>query len=288
MARLHPGFMVPVIPGRTGVDSEWEPERLDLRAYLERVGYGASLEPTIQTLQKLHAAHVFTIPFENLDILLGRSMELDLESLQAKLVRRSRGGYCFEHNLLFAAALERLGFHVVRLAGRVRSEGSQIRPRTHILLKVTVRGFDWIADVGFGGSGLTEPLRLAHQETAEAHGWTHRLSEEGSHWVLRRMIGEDWQDLYSFTLEPQHLVDYIVANHFTSTHPRSPFTRELFVQMSRPRERISLRGDLLERLDASGERETRKLSAQERRILLTSDFGLDLSEEALRVLDSQA
>src|SRR5262245_53404654 len=131
---------------------------LDLDADRHRIGYTGPLTPTRETLAGLHLAHATHIPFENLDILLGRPIRLDLEALQAKLVRGRRGGYCFEQNTLFAAALERVGFPVTRLAARVRLGATGVRPRTHMLLKVDLEGASFLADVGFGGEGLLQPL----------------------------------------------------------------------------------------------------------------------------------
>ena len=121
---------------------------VDLAAYLERIGYAAELRPDHATLAGLHLAHATHIPFENLDVLLGRPIRLDLPSLQAKLVAGGRGGYCFEQNLLFAAVLRQLGFAVTPLAARVRYRTTQLLPRTHMLLLVRADGADWIADVG--------------------------------------------------------------------------------------------------------------------------------------------
>src|SRR5438552_14153171 len=94
--------------------------RFDLDAYLRRIEYGGELRPSAGALQALHAAHATHIPFENLDILLGRPILIDVGSVQNKLVTLRRGGYCFEQNLLFATAVEALGFAVTKLAARVR------------------------------------------------------------------------------------------------------------------------------------------------------------------------
>jgi len=102
---------------------------IDLAAYLRRVEYEGPLEPTAEVLRALHLAHATHIPFENLDILLGEPIRLDLASLQAKLVGANRGGYCFEQNALFAAVLEEVGFAVTRLAARVRCGGRAWRSR---------------------------------------------------------------------------------------------------------------------------------------------------------------
>src|SRR5262249_40888697 len=124
---------------------------LDLDAYRQRIGYTGELAPTRAVLEALHLAHATHVPFENLDIQLGRPIRIDLESLQSKLVCGRRGGYCFELNTLFAAVLERTGFRVTRLAARVRLSATRLLPRTHMLLRVEAGGAAYLADVGFGG-----------------------------------------------------------------------------------------------------------------------------------------
>ena len=139
------------------------PLPLDLNAYFNRINYNGDRQPTLDVLNALHLAHATRIPFENLDILLGRPIRLDLASLQAKLITGHRGGYCFEHNLLFLAVLEALGYVVKPLAARVRLGESRLRARTHMLLMVTVDDRPMIADVGFGGGGLLHPIPLQPQ-----------------------------------------------------------------------------------------------------------------------------
>jgi N-hydroxyarylamine O-acetyltransferase len=207
---------------------------VDLGAYLARVGYEGELGSTLETLRGLHFAQATRIPFENLDILLGRPIALDLDSLQKKLVAGGRGGYCFEHNSLLAAVLESLGFAVTRLAARVRIGAAAVRPRTHMLLAVEVDAEPWLADVGFGGGGLLHPIRLRPGEVARQFGRSYRLENDGDALVLQSLRGEGWLDLYAFTMEPQYSVDYEVANHYTSTHPHSPFTRTVIAQRTGP------------------------------------------------------
>jgi len=210
----------------------------DLDAYLARVGHRRAVEPSLATLTALHEAHVGAIPFENLDVLLHRPILLDLASLQAKLVRNHRGGYCFEQNTLFQGALETIGFRVTSLAARVRAGAAGLRPRTHMLLRVDLAEGPFLADVGFGGDGPVHPLPLAPDASVDGF----RLGREGDLWVLSsRNDGPD-ADLYAFTLEPAYPVDYEMANHFTSTYPRSPFLLTLTVQRSWPGRRVILRG----------------------------------------------
>jgi N-hydroxyarylamine O-acetyltransferase len=206
---------------------------VDLQAYAARIEYGGEFTPTLATLRNLHLAHATHIPFENLDILLGRPIRLDLESITAKLIDARRGGYCFEQNALFAAVLEAIGFRVTRLAARVRMGATEVRPRSHMLLAVDVEGEHWLADVGFGGDGLLLPVRL---KAGEAEGY-RVIADSGLH-VLQTLRPEGWFDLYSFTLEEQYAVDYEVSNHFTSTYPSSPFVNRLIVQ--RPGEDVRL------------------------------------------------
>jgi N-hydroxyarylamine O-acetyltransferase len=225
---------------------------LDLDAYLARIGYSGELAPTLETLRGLHLAHAANIPFENIDILLGRSIELDLLSLQAKLVAKKRGGYCFEQNTLFAAVLESIGFSVTRLGARVLMGTDHIRPRTHMLLSVAAEGSDWLADVGFGGDGLLWPVLLDQKEPVDIFGRAYRVDDRGITKVLQTMRSDGWFDLYSFTLEPQHHIDYVVANHYTSTHPDSVFVKTLVVQRMTQDSRWILRDRELTEVNSNG------------------------------------
>jgi N-hydroxyarylamine O-acetyltransferase len=215
---------------------------MDLEAYFERIGYTGPTDPTLETLQGLHLAHAESIPFENLDIILGRPILLDVEHLEAKLVRDRRGGYCFEQNGLFAAMLQELEFRVTGLAARVRMGVSSPGPRTHRVTIVDLPEGRWLADVGFGGDGLLLPIPLEPGKPAEQFAWTYRLAEEPNLLVLQALHGEAWIDLYAFTMEPQLPIDYILANHYTSTHPQSKFVRFPTVQLPGREVRKILRG----------------------------------------------
>jgi N-hydroxyarylamine O-acetyltransferase len=216
-------------------------EDVDLDAYLRRTGASPPLAPSRDDLARLQQAHLAAIPFENLDLLLGRDIHLDVASLQTKLVRGHRGGYCFEQNTLFEAALRGIGFAVTPLAARVRAGTTAVRPRTHMLLKVDLPEGAFVVDVGFGGDGPLHPLPLETGVEQWVGATGHRLRREGPLWVLEGDTGDGWSDLYAFTLEAQHPVDFEMANHFTSTHPRSPFLNSLTAQRSFPERRLILR-----------------------------------------------
>ena len=249
-------------------------EELDLEAYLARIGYAGDLDPTVETLTALHRAHVLSIPFENLDILLGRPIRLDLESLQAKLVHGRRGGYCFEQNTLFAAVLEHLGFEVTRLAARVRMGDDRSTPRTHMILAADIEDTRWLVDVGFGGDTLLEPIPFDGDEPVRQEAWTFRLVEEADGRVLQGLRADGWMDLYAFTEEPQLPVDYEVANHYTSTWARSPFVTKVVVQRSGLDERWMLIDDEL-RVERPAATERWTVSTPEERLAILADrFGL--------------
>jgi N-hydroxyarylamine O-acetyltransferase len=214
---------------------------LDLEAYLDRIGRPQAGAATLATLAELQQAHCAAIPFENLDILLGRPIGLELAQLQAKLVSGGRGGYCFEQNTLFEAALRALGFGVTPLAARVRAGSTGLRPRTHMLLLVDLLEGTYLADVGFGGNGPLRPVPLEDGAVVRCGAFSHRLRGEDQVWVLQEAGRDGWSDLYAFTLEPQFPVDFEMANHFTSTHPRSAFVLNLTVQRSWPERRAVLR-----------------------------------------------
>jgi N-hydroxyarylamine O-acetyltransferase len=203
----------------------------DLDAYLYRIG--APRDPTVA---ELHRAHVLAIPFENLDPQAGIAVELDPESLQRKLVDEQRGGYCFEHNLLFATALSQLGAEVEPILARVRygAPVGTVRPRTHLLLRVTMAGEVWHADVGFGAGTLIEPIPFGPSGPQEQRGWHFRVVTEGRELVLQAKEGEAWRDIYVFDHEPTPLIDIELSNWYTATHPSSAFVTGLIIARQLP------------------------------------------------------
>jgi N-hydroxyarylamine O-acetyltransferase len=259
-----------------------QPAPPDVAAYCRRIGYTGDLAPTVATLRALHRAHVGAIPFENVDVLLGRPILLDHVSLERKLIAARRGGYCFEQNLFFKDVLEFLGFEVTGLAARVLMGATDIRPRTHMAMLVEAERQVFLADVGFGGTGLLEPLPFVAGRTFEFPLVSFRLAEHQGLWVLQsaQQTGS-WTDLYAFTFEPQERVDYEVANWFTSTYAASVFRHSLTAQRTRPEERIVLRNQDLTILTAAGEESHRVGSAAEARAVLEQRIGLNLSADCV-------
>ncbi|MFD9336561.1 arylamine N-acetyltransferase [Streptomyces sp. NPDC060028] len=278
----------------------WSGDELDLDAYLARIGYGygngsrngsgrGELRPDLRTLYEVHRAHTGAITFESLDVLFGRPVELDVKAIEDKLVHTRRGGYCYEQNSLLAAALERIGFEVSGRGARNRTRGDTLLAVTHAVLVVTVDGEPWLCDAGFGYQGPCEPIPLARPGVEVRQGeWTFRVrEEEGGVLALAALREGNWRDLYAFSPQPYHPVDYVVLNHYSSSHPRSSFVGRAIVQYPGDAVRLSLVGRELTRLYPDG-RVTREDVASEGLLdLLDREFGLRLSErdaaELLRI-----
>src|SRR5262245_41034401 len=257
-------------------------ETIDLDGYFRRIGYGGSRAPTLETLRALHLRHALAIPFENLDPLRRRPVRLDLASLEQKLVRGGRGGYCFEHNLLFKAALDALGFRVAGLDGRVvwdLPDGVTL-PRTHMLLRVAIDGQDYIADVGFGGQTLTGPIRLmADLEQATPHE-PFRLRADGGGFLMQVQLAGAWRSLHRFDLQEQMPADYEMANWFVSTHPDSRFVKNLTAALPAPDRRYALLNREFAVHHRNGPSEHRRLAGPaEVQQVLREVFGLALPDE---------
>jgi N-hydroxyarylamine O-acetyltransferase len=216
-----------------------------LADYLSRIGLGG-IGPDA-TLSQIHLAHRETFLFENVSIQSGGAISVKLADIERKFLDEGRGGYCFEHNTLFAAALADLGFAPVTLLGRVRRGPPERWCRTHMVLRVP--GAEcWLADVGFGALGLLEPIPLRDGASSTQGGLEYSLRRDGHLWVLSmRDASGDTMDLYEFSDDPQTAWDVEVANHFTSTHPESVFRRALTIQRSSRDERIILRTGVLTR-----------------------------------------
>ncbi len=260
---------------------EWAAPELDLSAYLDRIGHRDPVQPTGATLHALHRAHVATIPFENLDVVLGRGVSVDVDSVQAKLVDRRRGGYCYEHATLFAAVLERIGFSVERLLARVGDDEVRPRPRTHMALRVRADDGDWLADVGFGNA-LLEPIPWGETGPHPQGGWTYRMVRGNEDtWTVQEQGAEGWRTLYRLIEEPVHASDVVMANHFTSTHPSSPFVGQAVAVRKHDDVFVRLRGRTRTLVRADGSSDERDLTDEDVAALLRDDVGLPLDDAEL-------
>jgi len=213
---------------------------VNVAAFLNRVGYAGSQEPTIETLRTLHRAYLYTVPFENLDIALGRKIVCDEEAFVRKIVERRRGGFCYEMNGAFAALLRRLGFEVTLLSARVpREDGSESPEFDHLTLRVELDE-PWLADVGFGDSFL-EPLRIENESEQSQDGRRFRIVASGESLVVERTEpGGEWKPQYSFTLIPRRLEEFAPMCHYHQTSPESHFTRKSLCSIATPEGRVTI------------------------------------------------
>lgn len=275
-------------PGIGGGDETVQDE-INLDAYLKRIDYAGSIAPTLETLSMLHLRHPNAIPFENLDPLMERPVRLQLSDIEQKLVVERRGGYCFEHNLLFKAVLEDMDFKVEALAARVlwnRAPGEEA-PINHMVLLVDVGGVPYLADLGFGGQVATAPLRLKSGLEQETPHERYRLMEGEGEWRLDTEISGEWRPVYAFGLAPQSMADLTLLNDAAMIEMRSGLRA---ARVDGPRRHALFNARL--RTHEAGETSMRVLTSTiELREVLTIVFGIQLPvddrldlalEEALR------
>jgi arylamine N-acetyltransferase len=257
---------------------------LDVAGYLERVGYRDDAAPTVQVLQGLVTAHSQTIPFENLDPLLGVPVDdLGPRALIDKLVRRRRGGYCYEQNGLMGYVLAELGYGVQRLAGRVvwmLEPGAPLPAQTHTVLAVTVPDTEgaYLLDVGFGGQTPTSPLRLESGVVQHTAHEPYRLDDHGDGLLLRALVRDEWRPLYQLSTRPQPQIDLTVGSWYVSTYPSSIFVTGLTVALVINGDRWNLNGRDLTIHGAGATRKIRLEDAAAVVEVLEDTFGINVAE----------
>lgn len=255
---------------------------VDLDAYFGRIGYDGLREPTMATLRAITLKHPDLIPFENLDVLLGRGISIVPADIDAKLIGAGRGGYCYEQNGLLKRVLEALGYQVEGLMARVMwmaPEGAPPRPRSHQVLGVTLDGEIWLADAGFGGCVLTAPLRLFSDEIQDTPHGKFRIVDTETDGVAERQVQADlsgrWSPLYQVSEGGWAAIDYEQANFFTYTHPSSHFTWSMTVGRTTPTARYALKNNRFTHRDLTGAVvEQRDLAVDELEATLRDVIGL--------------
>jgi arylamine N-acetyltransferase len=220
---------------------DWQIERLDLDGYLARLGVPAR-EPSRAALDELHEAHVRAFTFDNIDVLVGGHPGVSLDDIQRKFVGRGRGGYCFEHSTIAAAALERLGYRVRRHLGRVGDPdaGTQ-QARTHMVVEVVLEGERLLCDPGFGMS-LLRPIPMTDGAQDDyLPGWRYRLRRtDAGGWALYRMREEGWEIAHTVDELEVKPLDVVMGHHYTSTYPGSHFTAGLILAKHAPGRHITV------------------------------------------------
>lgn len=245
-------------------------------SYLARINYSGPTAPTIETLRAVHRAHLLTVPFENLDIELGRKIVVDEDVIVRKVVELRRGGFCYELNGAFAALLRALGYRVTLLSARVAREGGGEGPEfDHLILRIDLDQ-PWLADVGFGESFL-EPLRMQAGLEQEDPAGIFRLVQLGERFQLERSVAAgEWRRQYSFGFKPRRLEEFAGMCHYHQTSPESHFTQNRICTRATPTGRITLSGMKLI-VTRNGHREERMLGSEEDWAdILAEQFGIHL------------
>ena len=263
---------------------------LSVAAYLQRIGYAGPIEPTYAVLRNVHRAHLFAIPYENLDIHLGRRLSLDTETIFDKIVNRRRGGWCFEMNSLLAWALREIGFEVHLVSGAVnRARAGDLAEGNHLVLLVNLDQ-PYVADAGFGNAFL-EPLPLAEGEHMQ-NGFHFRLEhsptpnpfpseQRGALWIFHNHAFGGAG--YDFTTTPRHIEDFAERCQWLQTSPESGFVRVTVCHRFTPAGYITLRGLVLETVTA-GDVHARVIEHNDDyREVLRNQFDLALGDEVDRL-----
>jgi len=252
--------------------------QIDIDGYFARIGLDAPRRPSLEALNAIAAAHVASMPFNNLGILRGHPIGLDPASLNRKLITQGLGGYCFEQNGVLEHVLTALGYAVTPLGARVRLEAprSVVPPRTHFFLRVDLDGAAWLVDVGFGALSLTSAIRLERDSVQPTPHEPRRIVEEDGqvyHQFLRAGL---WCDAYEFTLDRMPPIDRELANWWTSTSPASRFRNRLIVARSGPNgTRLTIDDDKFTIRGAEGVGDSRTIgSPAELLAVLDRHFGL--------------
>lgn len=250
---------------------------MDLDAYFARIGYPGPCSPTRDTLAGILFSHACAIPFENLDVLLGRPIRTDPASVVQKLVHDRRGGYCFEQNHLLLFALRALGFTATPMIARVRwqAPAGVATALTHMLVRVTIAGQDWLADAGMGSLSLTAPLRMTDGLEQDTSHDRRRLVLRDGQFMQQVHFDGTWQDVNLFRPEPAADVDLELGNWYSQTHPQAHFRNNLLVARATAYGRLTLYNREFTVRHRDGRSEKRELATPDELLsVLAENFAL--------------
>ena len=228
---------------------------MNVDLYLTRIGLSAPIAPTAENLSRLQKAHLFTVPYENLDILAGKPIVLDKDALFDKIVLRHRGGFCFELNELFGHLLRALGYEVTDCFGRFLKGEQGIPMRRHHVLLVKPQDDDvrWLADVGVGSGSPTFPMRLVEGGTLDDGSAVYRLTtDDFLGWIVEERYEDGWRAVYSFTEEKQLPVDFVTTSFYCEKSPASPFNKAPMVSLRTEGGRVTRDGNEFRRFTPDG------------------------------------
>lgn len=245
---------------------------MDLRAYLDRIGFWGEPLTDLATLRTMHRGHFLRVPFENLDISRGVRIEVDEALNFDKIVTRRRGGFCLELTGTFARALRQIGFRVDVVGARVMSEGHLSHPMSHMTLIVHLDQ-DWIADVGCGGR-IVEPLRMSDRNEQVFGTRRYVVENDGDHWfVTCAETGYDSMT-YTFVRRPREFDEFHEVCDWLQTSPNSRFTQGDIISLATPVGRTTLARGRYITFDGTTRKEREVTSIDEQRTIIREQFGI--------------
>ena len=252
---------------------------MNIDRYLARIGLDRRPPPTLEGLRTIHRAHLLAIPYENLDVQLGRPVTIEIEPIYEKIVEQGRGGWCYEMNGSLGWALKELGFNVTRATGAVvRSVKGEAVVGNHLVLRVDLPEGLYLADVGFGdGPRDPIPLKVGAFESAGFHFGLSRVDDP---WWRFSNDPRGGAPNFDFNLAPADEAVLAAQCKFLQTAPISPFVQNLVAQRHLPDGLAILRGRTLRRLTRSETKERTIESADDLLATLKAVFGLDVPEVA--------
>ncbi|HLV15208.1 MAG TPA: arylamine N-acetyltransferase [Xanthomarina sp.] len=253
--------------------------KFNRQTYLKRINFNGNISVSFECLKSIHHAQHITIPFENFDICLGRSIHLDPESIFQKLVKQQRGGYCFELNGLLLLALKSFGFEARPLLGRVHLTGEP-SGRSHQATLVTIEDKKWLVDAGFGAESPPVPIPLVYNKPVTFENQTYRLiASELFGYMLQNKQDETWKNLYSFDLSHVFDVDIKLGNHFTSTSPDSFFINARIAALPVKNGMLTVFNDRFKKLINGKEEITWLKDDSSYLSILENEFGIKIDAE---------
>lgn len=246
----------------------------ELADYLARIGFRGEAGKNLHTLRELMRCHLFSIPFENLDVQAGKVVSLVPEDIVDKIIYRGRGGYCYEINGLFAMALTALGIEYQFLGARPMFYPMR-RPKTHMVIVAKVDDKDWLCDLGFGSYGIRAPIGLHQLDEIITQDYDQFMLTKTNpqEYLVQALVDGEWKNQFGFDLYPQEWIDFMPVNYLNSTHPDTIFVQKLLVICHTPEGRKILLGDQL-KVIAKGVVEQRQLAEGEIHTVLQNEFGL--------------
>ena len=254
-------------------------EKEKILKYFERIGleYDENAELNGEYLRKLQLAHVTAVPYENIDILRGTPLKLDDDSLFDKVVLRRRGGYCFELNGILAWLLRALGFGVTEYMGRFLRGEVGVPMRRHRVLKVEAADGVYMCDVGVGAKAPRCPLLLKEGLVQKQFGEEYRFEKRDFFgWVLTEKTNKGWGDVFSFTEEVQHPIDFVQPSFYCEKHEDSIFNKDYMIAIKTLTGRKTLDNNTFKIFEGSELISAKELSDSEIPVYLKEHFGLDV------------